>query len=122
MRIKKIKPLFTRIVTTMDMYVEDQYANPGHLIDVSKLKKGIKEYQRVISVGTSVRNVKEGDLVCINPDRYAVRQFQEDSMKADLMVNQIVSYNFNVVKLEDKEYLLLDEADIEFVVEDYDED
>ena len=120
MRIKKIKPLFTRIVTTMDMYVDDQQANTGHLIDVSKLKKGIKEYQKVIAVGTSVRNIKEGDLVCINPDRYAVRQFQEDSMKADLMVNQIVSYNFNVVKLEDKEYLLLDEADIEFIVEDYD--
>lgn len=120
MVIKKIKPLYTRIVTTMDMYVEDQ-TTPGGILDVTKLKHGIKEYQKVISVGTSVRNIKEGDLVCINPDRYAVRKFSENSIKNDIMENQVTRYNFNVVKLEDKEYLLLDEADVEFIVEDYDE-
>lgn len=120
MVIKKIKPLYTRIVTTMDMYVEDQ-TTPGGLLDVSKLKKGIKEYQKVISVGTSVRNIKEGDLICINPDRYAVRKFSENSLKNDIMENQVTRYNFNVVKLDDKDYLLLDEADVEFIVEDYDE-
>lgn len=118
MTIKKIKPLYTRIVTTMDMYVEDQVGMNG-LIDVTKLKKGIKEYQKVIAVGTSVRNVKEGDLVCINPDRYAIRKFSENSVKADLMENAVTRYNFNVVKLEDQDYLLLDEADVEFIVEDF---
>lgn len=120
MVIKKIKPLYTRIVTTMDMYVEEQMSSPSGIIDVSKLKQGIKEYQTVIAVGTSVRNVKEGDLVCINPDRYAVRKFSENSIKNDIMENTVTKYNFNVVKLEDKDYLLLDEADIEFIVEDYD--
>lgn len=118
MTIKKIKPLYTRIVTTMDMYVEDQ-STPGGIIDVTKLKKGIKEYQKVIAVGTSVRNVKEGDLVCINPERYAVRKFSENSVKNDIMENAVTRYNFNVVKLGDQEYLLLDEADVEFIVEDY---
>lgn len=118
MVIKKIKPMYTRIVTTMDMYVEDQ-TTPGGILDVTKLKKGIKEYQTVIAVGTAVRNVKEGDLVCINPDRYAVRKFQDNSIKNDIMENTVTRYNFNVVKLEDKDYLLLDEADVEFIVEDY---
>ena len=118
MTIKKIKPMFTRIVTTMDMYVEDQ-TTPDGIIDVTKLKKGIKEYQTVVAVGTSVRYVKEGDLVCINPDRYAVRKFSENSLKNDIMENAVTRYNFNVVKLEDKDYLLLDEADVEFIVEDY---
>ena len=118
MTIKKIKPLYTRIVTTMDMYVEDQVGMNG-LIDVTKLKKGIKEYQKVIAVGTSVRNVKEGDLVCINPDRYAIRKFSENSLKKDIMENNVVRYNFNVVKIKDKDYLLLDEADVEFIVEEY---
>lgn len=120
MKLKKIKPLYTRIVTTMDMYVEDQATSPSGIIDVSKLKKGIKEYQTVIAVGTAVRNVKEGDIVCINPDRYAVRQFKENSLKNDIMENAITKYNFNVVNLNDVDYLLLDEADVEFIVEDYD--
>lgn len=120
MNVKKIKPLYTKIVTTMDMYVEDQ-KGAGGLIDVTKLKKGIKEYQKVISVGTNVRNIKEGDIVCINPERYAIRQFRENSMKADLMENQVVRYNFNVVKLNNIDYLLLDEADVEFIVEDYED-
>jgi co-chaperonin GroES (HSP10) len=102
----------------MDMYVEDK-TSPGGLVDVSKLKRGIREYQTVISVGTSVRNVKEGDLVCINPDRYAVRKFSENSIKNDILENSVTKYNFNVVKIDNKDYLLLDEADVEFIVEEY---
>lgn len=120
MNIKKIKPLYTKIVTTMDMYIEDQKSAEG-IIDVTKLKKGVKEYQRVVAVGTSVRNVKEGDLVCINPDRYAVRRYEENSIKKDLLENNVVRYNFNVVKLGNQDFLLLDEADVEFIIEDFDE-
>jgi len=112
--------MFTRIVTTMDMYVEDQtMAGGSGIIDVTKLKKGIKEYQTVIEVGTSVRFLKEGDIVCINPDRYAVRKFSQDSVKNDLLENSVVRYNFNVVKIDDKDYLLLDESDVEFVVKEW---
>lgn len=118
MNIKKIKPLYTRIVTSMDMYVEDQTL-PGGIIDTSKLKQGIKEYQTVLAVGTSVKYVKEGDVVCINPARYAVRQFKENSLKSDIMENAVVRYNFNVVRIDNKDCLLLDEADIEFIVEDF---
>lgn len=118
MKLKKIKPLYTRIVTTMDMYVEKDASSPGGIVDVTKLKKGIKEYQKVIAVGTSVRNVKVGDWVCVNPDRYAVKQFSENSVKNDLMVNQVVRYNFNVVTLDGTDYLMLDEADVEFVIEE----
>lgn len=121
MVVKKIKPMYTRIVTTMDMYVEDSATLPSGIIDASKLKRGIKEYQKVIAVGTSVKNVKEGDLVCISPDRYAVRKFDKDSLKNDLLENTVTRYNFNVVKIKDTDYLLLDEADVEFVVEDWDD-
>lgn len=120
MTLKKIKPLYTRILTTMDMYVEDQ-SSPGGIIDVTKLKKGIKEYQTVIEVGTTVRNVKKGDVVCINPDRYAVRKFQEGSLKNDILENQVTRYNFNVVSVNGTDYLMLDEADVEFVVEEYED-
>lgn len=122
MNIKKIKPMYTHIVTTMDMYVEDQQiAGSGGIIDVTKLKQGIKEYQTVIAVGTSVRNLKEGDVVCIDPSRYAVRKFKENSVQNDVLENQVVRYNFNVVKIDGKDCLLLDEGDVEFVVEEYEE-
>lgn len=120
MVIKKIKPLYTRIVTTMDMYVEDQTTTEGGIIDVSKLKQGIKEYQTVIAVGTTVRNLKAGDLVCINPDRYAVRKYSNNSVKNDILENAVTKYNFNVVSIDGKDYLLLDEADVEFIVEEHD--
>lgn len=119
MKIKKIKPLYTRIVTTMDMYIEDQTKTPGGIIDVSKVKQGIKEYQTVVEVGTTVRNLKVGDVVCINPDRYAVRKFSENSLKNDLLENTVTKYNFNVVNIDGQEYLMLDEADVEFIVTEY---
>lgn len=121
MKIKKVKLLYTRILTTMDTYVESDVTSAGGIIDASKLKKGVKEYQRVLAVGTNVRNVQVGDLVCINPERYAVRKYDKNSVKSDLMENYITSYNFNVLKLDDKDCLMLDEADIEFVIEDYED-
>ena len=76
MKLKKIKPMYTRIVTTMDMYVEKDASSPSGILDVSKLKKGVKEYQKVIAVGTNVRNIKEGDWVRINPLYYKNRHFK----------------------------------------------
>lgn len=121
MVVKKIKPMYTRIITTMDTYAEAQTIAGTNLIDASKLKKSVKEYQKVVSVGTNVRTVKEGDLVCINPDRYAIRKFDKNSVKTDMGANPITGYNFNVVKIDGVDYLMIDELDIEFIVEEYEE-
>ena len=121
MKIKKVKLLYTRILTTMDTYVESDVTSASGIIDASKLKKGIKEYQKVLAVGTQVRNVQVGDLVCINPDRYAVRKFGKNSVKGDIMENYITGYNFNVMSYNGQDCLMIDEEDIEFVIEDYEE-
>lgn len=119
-KIKKIKPMFTAIVTTMDKYKDD--VKIGNLIDTTKTQGSIKEYQRVLAVGTSVKDIKVGDLVCINPSRYAVKKFKEDSLKNGVVsVNPVMSYNFNVVEMEDKECLLLQDRDIDFIVEEFEE-
>ena len=120
MNIKKIKPMYTKFVCTADKYVESE-TMVGGIIDASKLKMGLKEYQKVIAVGNSCRTIKEGDMVCINPDRYVQKKFSEDSLRADLVTNDIVKYNFPMVVLDVQDYLLLDEADVEFVIEDYDD-
>ena len=56
-KLLKVKPMFNRIITTMDVYEKDQYN--GHVIDTTKQKGSLKEYQTVLSVGTTVRDIKE---------------------------------------------------------------
>lgn len=119
LKIKKIKPMFNAVVTTTERYLEDVYL-PGGLLDVSKRQGGLKEYQEVVAVGDTVRNIKVGDLVCINPMRFAVKQHQEGSLKDGVITdNPVVKYNFDVILIDDKEHLLLTDRDINFVIEEY---
>ena len=119
--IKKIQPMYTKILTTMCKYEEDELTNGG-LIDASKTQGTLKEYQTVIAVGNSVRNVKVGDLVCINPERYAVKKHEAGSLKDGVITdNPVIKYNFNIMELEGVPHLLLDENDVSFIITDYEE-
>lgn len=120
MKIKKIKPMFTSIVTTMDEYKEDQYVNG--IIDPTKVQKGVKEYQKVLAVGDSVRGIKVGDIVCIDPKNYAVPEHSPGSLKDGIIKDNIVKrYHFNVIELDGKQCLLLQDRDISFVIEEFEE-
>jgi hypothetical protein len=111
--------MFNAVVTTTERYLDDVYL-PGGLLDVSKRQGGLKEYQEVVAVGDTVRNIKVGDLVCINPMRFAVKQHQEGSLKDGVITdNPVVKYNFDVILIDDKEHLLLTDRDINFVIEEY---
>lgn len=119
--IKKLRPVFNQIVTTMDHYEDDVFTESG-LIDTRKQKGTIKEYQKIIAVGSTVSIVKPGDLVCINPTRYAQLKHQEGSLKDGVITdNVVVGYNFNVVDIDDEQCLLLYDSDIRYVIEDYEE-
>lgn len=122
MKLKKIKPTFNNIITTMDIYEEDVISEGG-LIDTKKQQGTVKEYQKVLSVGSCVRDIKEGDLVCINPTRYGQREFKEGTLKDGIIShNAVIKYNFNVVEIDGKSCLFLQDRDIDFVIEDYEED
>ena len=88
-RIKKIKPMFTGLVTTMDRYTEDIFTDGG-LLDMSRKKGMVKEYQKVLCVGSSVRDIKEGDLVCINHIRFAVKKHKEGSLIDGIITDKSV--------------------------------
>lgn len=118
-RIKKLRPMFTNIVTTMDSYEED-VAVSG-IIDTRKQKGALKEYQTVIAVGSAVRDIKPGDMVCINPIRYAQYKHDKSSLKDLAANNPITGFNFNVVEIDGKDCLLLHDQDIRYVIEDYEE-
>lgn len=105
----------------MDKYEQDVHTEGG-LIDNSKQKDTLKEYQTVLAVGSSVRDIKEGDLVCINPIRFAQRKHSAGSLKNGVVTdNPIVGYNFDIVEMDDKQCLLLQDRDISFVISDYEE-
>ena len=121
LKVKKIKPMFTALITTMNKYEHD-VVTEGGLIDTTKQQGGLKEYQTVLAVGDSVRNIKVGDLVCINPTRYAVKQHREGTLKDGIVTdNPVIKYNFDVVEMDGQQCLLLQDRDIDFVVEEWEE-
>lgn len=121
LKVKKIKPMFTALITTMDKYEEDVRTSGG-LLDVTKQQGGLKEYQTVLAIGSSVRDIKVGDLVCVNPARFAVRQHQAGTLKDGVVTdNPVVKYNFDVIGMDGKQCLLLQDRDIDFIIEEYEE-
>lgn len=120
LKVKKIKPMFTALITTMNKYEKD--VTIGNIIDASKRAGSLKEYQTVLAVGTSVRDIKVGDVVWINPTRFGVKKHQEGTLKDGVITdNPIITYNFDVVEMDGKQCLLLQDRDIEFIIEDYEE-
>ncbi len=119
-KLLKVKPLFNKIITTMDTYEEDQVSKG--VIDTRKTKGSLKEYQTVVAVGTTVHNIKEGDIVSINPTRYAVMKHNEKSIKNGIIGdNMVMGYKFNTITINDKEHLMLDDQDIDFIIEEYED-
>ena len=119
LNVKKIRPMANYLVTTREMYEEDKVIN-GVL---TPTRGTLKEYQKVIAVGPIVRDIKEGDIVKINPMRYAIRKYQEGSLKDGIISeNPVTHYNFNTIELDHIQHLLLTSNDIEYIVEEYEEE
>lgn len=117
LNIKKVRLMANYMLVTKDEYDGNESEN-GVIIP----KGNLKEYQRVVAVGPMVRNVNVGELVCVNPKRYAVYKYKGDSLKGDLEhMQKVMSYNFNIVKLDGVDHLLITDQDIDFVIEDFDE-
>lgn len=113
--------MFTALITTMDKY-EENVRTSGGLLDVTKQQGGLKEYQTVLAIGSSVRDIKVGDLVCVNPTRFAVKQHQVGTLRDGVVTdNPVVKYNFVVIEMDGKQCLLLQDRDIDFIIEEYEE-
>ena len=105
-----------RIITTANRYEETQLN--GGLIDVNKLEGRYKEYQTVVKVGSSVREVKEGDVVLIDPSRYMKRKYSDNSLREDFVENPIVEIAIPTVTMNDEDYFMIEERDIAYVIDD----
>lgn len=111
--------MFNQVICTMDKYTDDELRTDS-IIDLHKVNNPIREYQKVVAVGPMVKNINVGDMVMVNPKRYSKMKHQEGSLKDGVIGdNMVVNYNFNVIDLDHKQYLLLTDQDIDFVIEEY---
>lgn len=120
-KINKILPMFTSLVTTMNKYENDVITSSG-IIDTSKRQGSLKEYQTVLAVGTSIRDIKVGDIVWINPTRFGVKKHKAGTLNDGIVQdNPIINYNFPILDINNKECLFLQDKDIDFIIEDFEE-
>lgn len=118
LKIKKIKPMFNRVLTTCDLYTEDLMTDG--IIDSTKVEGAIKEYQTVIACGPTVKCVKPGDVVVINPTRYQVMKHKEGTLNDGVIQdNAVLSYNFPIMVVNDAPCLYIYDSDIEFVIKEF---
>ena len=116
--IKSIKPLFTGIITTADKYTEDDVHESGIILNV---EGSVRDYQKVLAVGSSVRDIKVGDLVVLDYSHYAKKKFSDNSLREDFVDNPTVSIEVPIVTMDGKDVFLIDQRDVKYVIEDYEE-
>lgn len=124
LHIKKIKPLFTGIVTTAECFEENFTTKGGITI---RRKGELKPWQKVIAVGSTVRDINVGDTVMVALDNYAVKKYSPESIKNDLEANSVVRYQFNFVDLENskgetQQCLFICDRDVMYVFEGEEEE
>lgn len=116
LHIKELKPMFTSILTTGEKYKEDMREN-GLIV----AKKGdLKAYQKVLAIGSSVRDIKVGDTVMIDITHFAVMKYSPESIKNDFDMNKVVRWNIPWVIIDDEkgesqDCLLISDRDVRFV-------
>ena len=120
LKVKSIKPLFTGILTTANKYETTSTKN-GIIISAKQTEGHIKEYQTVVKVGSSVREIKPGDIVLINPSRYLRKKYDENSIRDDFDKNPTIEINIPTVVITDKEYFLIEDRDVAYIIDDCEE-
>lgn len=115
-KLKKVTPMFNKIITTAEF--TEELTESGI---ITNTKKSVDEFQTVIAVGDSVRSIKVGDVVCVDPNRYAVRKYKKDSAKADMeeYANTIIDYEIPLIILDGVKHLMIMDSDVLFIVDNY---
>lgn len=118
LHITKLKPLFTGVLTTAEKYDKDVAEN-GLIVHT---EGELKLYQRVIAIGSTVRDIAVGDKIVFDPKNYMIMKYDPNSVKEDMGMNKVVRFAFPFVNIFDEndkeiECLLLNDRDIRYVYE-----
>lgn len=123
LHVTKIKPLFDHLLITADKFDKDMIHN-GVIVTG---KGDLKLWQTVVAVGSVVRDIKVGDKVMINPNNFAVKKYNKNSVQNDLDNNPVLTYNFPFETVDDekgnpKDYLYISDRDVKYVFEGTEKD
>ncbi len=123
LHVTAIKPVFNHVLVTADKFDKDMISN-GVIIAG---KGDLKLWQTVVAVGSTARDIKEGDKVMIIPDHFAVKKYNKNSVQNDLDNNPVLTYNFPFETIDDekgepKEYLYISDNDVRYVFEGEEKD
>ena len=123
LHVTAIKPVFNHVLVTADKFDKDMISN-GVIIAG---KGDLKLWQTVVAVGSTARDIKEGDKVMIIPDHFAVKKYNKNSVQNDLDNNPVLTYNFPFENIDDekgepKEYLYISDNDVRYVFEGEEKD
>ena len=123
LHVTKIKPLFDHLLITADRFDKDMIHN-GVIVAG---KGDLKLWQTVVAVGSVVRDIKVGDKVMINPNDFAVKKYNKNSVQNDLDNNPVLTYNFPFETVDDekgnpKDYLYISDRDVKYVFEGTEKD
>ena len=125
-KIKDVKPLFTSVITTARTYVGDQNADKGGLIvDTTKLAGTMNPIQQVYAVSTAGKSLglKKGSVVKLNFNRYYKTKQKPDAIENNVQSSTLQGfYEFPYIKIDGVRYLYMQNADIEYIITDYDID
>ena len=123
LHVTKIKPLFDHLLITADKFEKDMVHNGVILAG----KGDLKLWQTVVAVGSVVRDIKVGDKVMINPNDFAVKKYNKNSVQNDLDNNPVLTYNFPFETVDDekgepKDYLYISDRNVKYVFEGIEKD
>lgn len=122
-KIKKVRPLFTGIITTARRYKGDMTTKGGLLVDASKAMGSMNPFQVVVAVGAMTKDVKEGDVVKLNFKRYLVPLQVPGKIENNIQSSKMkATYELPMIDIDGEEHLFLQSNDIEYVVEEYEVD
>ena len=123
LHVTKIKPLFDHLLITADKFEKGMVHNGVILAG----KGDLKLWQTVVAVGSVVRDIKVGDKVMINPNDFAVKKYNKNSVQNDLDNNPVLTYNFPFETIDDekgepKDYLYISDRNVKYVFEGIEKD
>ena len=123
LHVTKIKPLFDHLLITADRFDKDMIRN-GVIVAG---KGDLKLWQTVVAVGSVIRDIKVGDKVMINPNDFAVKKYNKNSVQNDLDNNPVLTYNFPFETVDDekgnpKDYLYISDRNVKYVFEGIEKD
>lgn len=123
LHVTKIKPLFDHLLITANRFEKDMIHSGVILAN----KGDLKLWQTVVAVGSVVRDIKVGDKVMINPNDFAVKKYNKNSVQNDLDNNPVLTYNFPFETIDDekgepKDYLYISDRNVKYVFEGIEKD